>query len=134
MKEFSKVDSSDQSISKRLEHINQLKNYSIGLTYQAYGELNKSIEHFELTESHPLNEVNVYTDLGITYYTQGKIEESYNYFKKALTNDPKDAIALTGLGLIHHHNNNTDKADKYFKQAKEYCPIIEKDIDKLFPD
>lgn len=132
MKEFSEIDSVDQSASMRLETINHLKNYSIGLTYQAFGELNKSIEYFEVSETHNLNEINVYTDLGITYYTQGEIEKSYTYFKKALVNDPKDAIALTGLGIINHKKNNLIEAEKYFKKAKQYCPIIENDIDKLF--
>ena len=132
MNDSSKFDSINESNSKRLEMINQLKNYSIGLTYQAFGELNKSIEYFELSESHNLNEINVHTDLGITYYTQGNIKEAEIHFKKATKFDPKDAIALAGLGIINHKNKNYIEAEKYFTEAKKLCPIIEKDIDKLF--
>lgn len=121
-----------ESINKPLKIIDPLSHYSLGLAYQAYGELEKSIEYFENSISHDLEEINVFTDLGIAYYTKGDLTKSYDYFKQAIINDPKDAIAFIGLGIIYHEQNNIDKANNYFDKAKELCPVLEKDINTLF--
>lgn len=112
--------------------INPLDNYSLGLTYQTYGELEKSIEYFENAKYDDLEEVNIYTDLGIAYFTKGDIPRSYDYFKQAISNDPKDAIAFIGLGIICYEQNNHKEANDHFNKAKELCPILENDINTLF--
>ena len=111
--------------------IDPLSNYSLGLTYQAYGELEKSIDYFENSKYDDL-EVNIYTDLGIAYFTKGDITRSYDYFIQAIKNDPNDAIAFIGIGIIYYEQSNYNEANKHFNKAKELCPILENDINTLF--
>ena len=126
------INSNDLKATKAIKTIDPLDDYSLALTYQAYGELEKSIEYFEKSELHGLEEVNIYRDLGIAYYTKGDINKSFDYFKQAIINDPNDAIAFIGLGIIYFERNDTQAAKKHFYKAKEACPILKQDINTLF--
>ncbi|MGD9581420.1 MAG: hypothetical protein AB7V50_08600, partial [Vampirovibrionia bacterium] len=68
--------------------IDPIVNYSLGLTYQAYGELEKAIEYFENPNLYENDNINVFTDLGIAYFTKGQIAKSYENFLIAIENDP----------------------------------------------
>jgi tetratricopeptide (TPR) repeat protein/predicted Ser/Thr protein kinase len=111
-----------QSVKKAYElrdRVSEREKYYISCTYftLATGELEKSIQQYELwIRDYPRDYVAA-TNLGVNYFTLGQFERAAAITRQALDLEPGSILGYNNLGVAYFSMNRLDEAKSAFDEA-----------------
>lgn len=95
----------------------------LGVLYQKIGNLQKSLEHYEiavaLSPENPLFQKNL---ASFIYVLLGKTDEAVNMYTDLLKNYPEDTEVLSALAIISSNNDRPEEACIFLKRVLELEP------------
>ena len=96
---------------------NPVLHNDLGVLYQKIGNLQKSLEHYEMAVAHspgnPLFQKNL---ASFIYVLLGKTDEAVNMYTDLLKNHPEDTEVLGALAIISSNNNRPEEACIFLKR------------------
>jgi Tfp pilus assembly protein PilF len=101
------------------DRVSQREKYYISAQYYTYvtGEVEKTIEQYELWIQNYPRDADPYLNLGVAYSTEAQYEKAAAQTREALHIDPNNVLIYTNLGELYLGLNRLDEAKAMFAQA-----------------
>jgi eukaryotic-like serine/threonine-protein kinase len=101
------------------DRVSQREKYYISAQYYATvtGEVEKTIEQYELWIQNYPRDADPYMNLGVAYSTEAQYEKAAAQTREALHIDPNNVLIYTNLGELYLGLNRLDEAKAMFEQA-----------------
>ena len=101
------------------DRVSQREKFYISAQYYTYvtGEVEKTIEQYELWIQNYPRDADPYMNLGVAYSTEAQYEKAAAQTREALHIDPNNVLIYTNLGELYLGLNRLDEAKAMFEQA-----------------